>query len=330
MAALLKFAFEIDYIPAAIISCLVVIGYTALAGLSGVIITDLIQFIIIIIMIIFIFIPGIYQDTVGLSRLSELPENILNGTFYGITFLIALPLFLSPSVLIRMDLWQRILAAKNEKVAKRVSIISGIGMLPFYILFPLVGMALKLVLDDNIDPNDVTYLFLERHSTPFILGFAVVGLMSALMSSGDSFLNLISISAVRDFAGWRKKKSLENKKHIHKEIRIAAIIFGLIALILALSIPKIIDLMVVGIATIVIFVPITFLALIRNNVYKYRKIAVLSIVPGFIVNLFFFIWGTFSPEQFEPKSSFIPAFIISLLIVVLGVYFKDKSLKLPQ
>jgi len=211
MAALLKFAFEIDYIPAAIISCLVVIAYTALAGLSGVILTDLIQFIIIVIMIIFIFIPGINQDTAGLSRITELPENMLNGTFYGWAFLIALPLFLSPSVLIRMDLWQRILAAKNEKVAKRVSIISGLGMLPFYIIFPLVGMTLRLILTDTIDPNDVTYLFLERHSTPFILGFAVVGLMSALMSSGDSFLNLVAISAVRDFAGWRKRKSMADK-----------------------------------------------------------------------------------------------------------------------
>jgi predicted nucleotidyltransferase len=54
---------------------------------------------------------------------------MLNGTFYGWVFLIALPLFLSPSVLIRMDLWQRILAAKDGKTAKRVSIISGLGML---------------------------------------------------------------------------------------------------------------------------------------------------------------------------------------------------------
>ncbi|MCD4664075.1 MAG: sodium:solute symporter family protein [Bacteroidales bacterium] len=324
MAALLKFAFEIDYIPAAIISCLVVIAYTALAGLSGVIITDLIQFIIIVIMIIFIFIPGISQDTEGLSRLSELPENMLNGTFYGWAFLIALPLFLSPSVLIRMDLWQRILAAKNEKVAKRVSIISGLGMLPFYIIFPLVGMTLRLVLTDTIDPNDVTYLFLERHSTPFILGFAIVGLMSALMSSGDSFLNLVAISAVRDFVGWRKSKSLADKKHIHKEIRIAAFVFGLIALGMALILPKIVDLMVVGIATIVIFVPITFLALIKDDVYKYRKIAVVSIIAGFFVNLVFFVWGTLAPEQFEPKSSFIPAFVVAA-IVVLVYYVRKKS-----
>ena len=326
MASLLKFAFVIDYIPAAIISCLVVIAYTAFAGLSGVIITDLLQFIIIVIMVFLVFIPGINTDTEGLARLTELPANFLNGSFYGWAFLIALPLFLAPSVLIRMDIWQRILAAKDEKVAKRVSIISGLGMLPFYIIFPLVGMTMKLVWGDDIDPKDVTYLFIEAHSTLFILGFAVVGLMSALMSSGDSFLNLIAISAVRDFAGWRKEKSLADKKHIHKEIRIAAIIFGIIALGMALLLPKIIDLMVVGIATITIFVPITFLALIKKDVIRFRKIAVISIISGFMVNLVFFIWGTISPDQFQAKSSFIPAFLVSAFVLFSGVVIRKNRI----
>lgn len=325
MASLLKFAFNIGFLPAAIISCVVVILYTALAGLSGVILTDLLQFIIIVIMIILIFIPGIWSDTVGLTRLTELPENFLNGSFYGWAFLIGLPLFLSPSVLIRMDIWQRILAARDEKVARRVSILSGLGMLPFYIIFPLVGMTLKIILDDAIEPKYVTYLFLERHSNDFILGFSVVGLMSALMSSGDSFLNLIAISAIRDFSGWRKKNSLVDKKHIHNEIRIAAIVFGFIALGMALVLPRIVDLMVVGLATIVIFVPVTFLALIRKDVFRYRRIAAASIISGFIVNLFFFTWGILFPEQFEAKSSFIPAFIVALLVLSAGIVAGRKD-----
>ena len=164
----------------------------------------------------------------------------------------------------------------------------------------------------------------------FILGFAVVGLMSALMSSGDSFLNLVSISAVRDLAGWRKKGALANKKNIYKQIRIATVIFGLIALGMALILPKIVDLMVVGIATIVIFVPVTFLALIRDDVYKYRKVAIYSVIAGFTVNLFFFTWGTLAPGQFEPKSSFIPAFIVSSLVLIVGIYFVKREMSSPQ
>ena len=99
MATLLKLSFDIAYLEAAIISCMVVIAYTAIAGLSGVIITDSIQFIVILLMIMFIFIPGIHSDTEGLARLSELPETYLRGTHYGWVFLLGLPLFLAPSVL---------------------------------------------------------------------------------------------------------------------------------------------------------------------------------------------------------------------------------------
>jgi Na+/proline symporter len=324
MASLLKFTFNIGFLTAAIISCIIVILYTALAGLSGVILTDLLQFILLLVLMVLVFIPGIWSDTDAFSRFRELPAEFLNGSFYGWSFIIALPLFLSPSVVVRMDIWQRILAAKNEGVARRVSIWSGLGMLPFYILFPLVGMTLKIMLSDPVEPRDVTYLFIARHSNEFILGFAVVGLMSALMSSGDSFLNLIAISAIRDFSGWRKKKSLADKKHIHGEIRIAAIVFGFIALGMALMLPKIVDLMVVGLATIVIFVPATLLALLKDDVHRYHRTAFFSIAGGFLANLLFFAGGILWPEQFEAKSSFIPAFLVSVIIMLSG-YLANRN-----
>ena len=323
MASLLKFTFEIGYTTAAIISAVIIITYTAIAGLSGVIITDTVQFIAIVIMIILIFIPGIYSDTEAFARLNELPKEMLNGTQLGIVFLVGTPIFLSWSVLARMDIWQRILAAKDSKTAKKVSLYSGLGMLPFYIIFPLVGMAVRLIIDYEITPDEtagVAYLFLERHSSGFLLAFAVVGLLSALMSSGDSFLNIISISAVKDFAGWNKQKNV-SKKQAHKMIRIATFIFGITALFMALVFPNIVDLMVVGISTITIFAPITIFALIVKNPYAYRKIVLISLLAAFFVNLFFFVLGLNSPESFNPKSSFVPSIIIESLILLIGMRF---------
>lgn len=325
MASLLKYSFDLGYQTAAIISCVIVIFYTALAGLSGVIITDMIQFVIIILMIVLIFIPGIIADTDGLSRLAELPESMLRGTQYGWSFLIGLLLFLSPSVMVRMDIWQRMLAARDAKTARRTSFISGLGMLPFYIIFPLVGMAVRLYSQDEILSKDVAYLFLSHHSNEFILGFAVVGLLAALMSSGDSFLNIISISAIKDFTGWKKREKTVLNKKAHVSIRLATIVFGFIALFMALVFPKIVDLMVVGIGMIVIFVPVTLLALIKPGVHRYKKSALASIVTGFIINLAFFVTGIISPEIFEPKSSFIPAFIVAAIVVLAGVYITNHK-----
>lgn len=317
MASLLKFAFNVDYTYAAIISGIVIIGYTALAGMAGVIITDTVQFIIIVLMIIIIFIPGIISDTEGLSRLSELPAKMTNGTAEGIAFLVALPLFLSWSVLVRMDIWQRILAAKSDSVAKKMSFWSGIGMLPFYIIFPLIGMTIRITHGDNVISEDVTYLFLNDHSTPFILGFAVVGLLAALMSSGDSFLNIISISAAKDFLGWKQKEKTSSQ--IQKSIRLISLIFGILALFIALSFPKVVDLMIVGISMIVIYTPVVLLALTKKNPYEYRYVALWSVILAFIVNLTFFLLGVFLPDQFNPKSSFIPAFLVATISTLIGM-----------
>ncbi|HJN06060.1 MAG TPA: sodium:solute symporter family protein [Bacteroidales bacterium] len=322
MASLLKFSFEIGYTSAAIISAIIVILYTAIAGLSGVIITDMIQFIAIVIMIVLIFIPGIIDDTAFLSRFEELPESMINGSHYGWIFLIALPLFLSWSVLVRMDIWQRILAAKNEKTARKVSIISGLGMLPFYIIFPMVGMAIRIISNESVDPKDVACIFIDRHSSGFIFGFAIVGLLSALMSSGDSFFNIISISAVKDFAGWGKAGDGTN---IYSMIRITTIGFGIIALFVSLAFPYIVDLMIVGISTIALFVPITLFALISKNAFKHRKIALASILSGFVVNTILFTWGIIFPEEFSAKSSFIPAFIVAAIVLIIGVNVKKGS-----
>ena len=325
MATLLKLAFNIAYLEAAVISCMVVIAYTAIAGLSGVIITDTIQFIVILLMIILIFIPGINSDTDALTRLSELPDSFLNGTHYGWIFIIGLPLFLAPSVMVRMDIWQRLLAAKNEKVAKRVTILSGLGMLPFYIIFPLVGMAVYISSGNIHDPKETVWVFLQSHASPFVLAFAVVGLLSALMSSGDSFLNLVSISAVRDFRGWKKKQKKRDTMLERRKILVVTFIFGIIAMLMALVFPHIVDLMLIGLATIVIFAPISILAIRNKDSVKYRKLALASILSGFIVNLGFFAGGIMFPESIEIKASFIPAFIVATLVLLIGMMIKNKT-----
>jgi SSS family solute:Na+ symporter len=324
MASLLKYGFEIGYTTAVIISALIVVVYTAIAGLSGVILTDMVQFVAIVVMIALVFIPGIIDDTEVFERLSELPANMLNGTYYGWIFLLALPVFLSWSVLVRMDIWQRILAAKDQRTARRVSLWSGLGMLPFYIIFPLVGMTIRVVSQEALDPKDVAYVFIDRHSGGMLFGFAMVGLLSALMSSGDSFLNIISISAVKDLVGW-KTKSSSKKLSQPVLIRSATMVFGLIALGMALVFPYIVDLMVVGISTITIFAPITLFSLIKKDVYPYRKAALWSILSGFVINVVLFAWGILQPDQFEPKNSFVPAFIVATLVLIGGVYLKKRK-----
>ncbi len=318
MATLLHYAFDVGYVYAAGISFLVVILYTALAGLSGVIITDFIQFVVIIFMIIFIFIPGIWTDTDALASLQTLPSSFLNATHEGWAFLLGLPLLLSPSVLTRMDIWQRTLAARSEKTAKRTSLISGLAMLPFYIVFPLVGMALRVTFGDGADPNAATHMFLEANTTQVLLGFAVIGLLAALMSSADSFLNIVAITAVRDFGSWKDRPGSKEKHFVR--IRTGVVIFGALALAMALYFANIVELFIAGITLNILFTPVCLLALIKKDVYKYKYAAFASVLCGAIVIAVIFIYGFVTMQEGVLKIAFIPATIVAAIILLLGVW----------
>jgi SSS family solute:Na+ symporter len=310
MASIFEHKTGLDYEIALLLSCLLIVVYTTVAGLAGVIATDILQFIVMIIVISVIFIPNLFIDISTFSKLNELPADFLTGTSYGLLFLIGLPLFILPSVSVKLDIWQRIIAAKNEVTAKNAILWSGFGMLFFYLIFPLVGMAVKLHYPD-ISSKMATFVFIESHTNAFFYGFAIVGLIAALMSSGDSFLNLISISFVKDFVGYKNYKTVSEKKQL-SSIQIASCVFGILAMIVSFLFPKIVDLMVLSTSAVVIFVPATFYALFVKKANNVRKAALLSIQLGFITNIIFFAVGVIAPNIIEAKSSFIPAFIVSL------------------
>ncbi len=322
MATLLSYAFGVGYVYAAAISFFIVILYTAIAGLSGVIITDIIQFSVICFMIVFIFVPGIWLDTNGLTALANLPDTFLKGTHEGWIFLIGLPLLLSPSVLTRMDIWQRMLAARSNSTAKKTALISGMSMLPFYIIFPLVGMTIRLTLGPDVDPNDATHLFLEKNTGQILLGFSVIGLLAALMSSADSFLNIVAITAIRDFTKW-KYSSDSNSIHF-KRIRIAVVFFGAIALAMALYFSDIVELFIAGITLNILFAPICLFALIKKDVYKYKFIAFYSILSGAVVIAAFFIYGFVTLQEDILKIAFVPATVVAAIVLITGVVLKKK------
>jgi solute:Na+ symporter, SSS family len=318
MATLLSYAFGVGYVYAAGISFLIVIIYTALAGLSGVIITDIIQFSVICFMIVFVFIPGIWIESSGFERLVELPTSFLNGTHEGLIFLIALPLMLSPSILTRMDIWQRILAAGSEKIAKKTALISGFSMLPFYIIFPLVGMVVRINLGEDIDPNHAMHLFLEKSTSNVLLGFSIIGLLAALMSSADSFLNIVAITAIRDFSSW---KNNANSKVLHfKRIRIAVVIFGAMALAMALYFANIVELFIAGITLNIVFAPVCLFALLKKDVHKYKFAAFYSILSGIIVIAFLFLLGFVTMQPKILMIAFVPATLVSSVVLFIGVY----------
>ena len=135
--------FAISYEMAAVIGTLIVVAYSVFGGFKGVVITDILQFVFLLIAAITLFIYA-YNGAGGFSGLQtiaaqkELPNffdfthNISQNMAYIITF--------GAAWMIQANIWQRISATRNPVDAKKMMVMSFLAFLPLYLLVTLTGM----------------------------------------------------------------------------------------------------------------------------------------------------------------------------------------------
>jgi SSS family solute:Na+ symporter len=325
MGILIREIFGLHYNLALIISALVVIAYTVMAGLRGVIVTDAIQFVLISVVTFALFLPRALS--MGSGNWNLLPESHFLGTGYGAAFLVALFLFFMPSTIVRLEIWQRVIAARSARAARRACVLSGLLLLPFYAVFPLIGMAVRTLEQPISNPDSVAYFFIHSSFSGHLEGIIFVGLLAALMSSGDSFLNILSVSAAKDlgvFCPQRLWKAAVNPgrnrawadARVVRVLRMNALFLGLLALSIAVILPDLVDLLVVASTSVVIFTPAAVAALMKRGRLRVGP-AFWSVASGFVVNIIVFTLATLGIIGFEPKSSFVPAFLAALAAYLL-------------
>lgn len=104
-----------------------------------------------------------------------------------------------------------------------------------------VGVVVKsLVVSGKIpaltNPDDAITVFLMNFTNPFLTGIAFAGIASAVMSTGDSFINIASASIVRDLP-FAFGKTLDSKQELFLG-RIASIGCGILSVVLAVGLGK--------------------------------------------------------------------------------------------
>lgn len=104
-----------------------------------------------------------------------------------------------------------------------------------------VGIVVKsLVISGKIpaltNPDDAITVFLMNFTNPVLTGIAFAGIASAVMSTGDSFVNIASAAIVRDIP-FALGKKLDSKQELFLG-RIASIGCGILSVVLAVSLGK--------------------------------------------------------------------------------------------
>lgn len=311
------------------------IAYTTLHGFKGVLANDKIQSVlelsvaIIFPIAVYIFI----KEKAGSVNFNITKEASPLGGQYGTLYPILGALFLMLSFSTRADLWQRITLVKKE-YQKRTLIGSGILLTIYYVLMTSAGIVIKQNVENfNIPVNSnlggLTVTLTEQvmsnisafASINLLLQiFCLSGILIAILSSIDSYLNLTSLSLTR-FALWDsipkiKEEDLnENEKKILiTNSRLATVVVAIIAGIFAILMPDIVDLMSASFSVVGILIPITIYGIISK-----RKLGDLTGAIPLWTSLVILI----VTMPFLKKVAFIPAFLLGFIVFIILAY-RDK------
>ncbi len=186
------------------ITALVVIlsslSYTLYGGLRASIFTDNIQFIIFILLlfIAFTFLKlfnfEIFNfEFIKMNKPNLLSSNYLPNFTAGLTFFIAV----AATNLFHQGNWQRVYAAKSNKVLKKSLIISFLIIIPIVFFMGFSGLV-AISMDSNLIP-DLAFFTLLFKEKVWILSIIVILLsVSLTVSSIDTLINAISSLIVVD------------------------------------------------------------------------------------------------------------------------------------
>lgn len=261
----------------------VVVLYTMLGGLWAVTITDGIQLLIFVVCLMIIAWPIVSDVELFAKSLrtfgEELPQlapkiHPQHGylSYYGQWLMTGL------GAIVGQDIIQRVLACKNDKVARRSTFIAGIFYFLICLLPILLGIyARTLPFFGEQAENVIPYIVHTQHA-PWVYPLFVVAILSITMSTADSYL-LAGVTVL-------VHNILPEKHRSMSKVRVASIVMALIAMIVALWVRSIYALMVHSGAFlfVALFVPIVA-GVYCNKTYK--EACWIGMGVGFT------LWGTY-------------------------------------
>lgn len=240
MGYIFSYFFNVPYILGIFLGYGIVIVYTTIGGMRSVIFTDIIQFGVMIVAIPLLFNVGISKIG-GISNLivSVPVENLsLTSNKMSVTEIITSCIIFS-FVGFNPSFIQRFLIVKDNKQAFYSIFLTASITIPFFLIVIGIGL-ISLAMDPNLNPN-LAFPYLVDHILPAGLkGFVIAGLLSAMMSTADSGLNLIGITAINDIFIPLTSKKFSSDQYI-KLARIATFVFGLVSIGIPLYFRNIFD-----------------------------------------------------------------------------------------
>jgi len=227
--------------------------------------------------------------------------NFVNTIFLFLFFMIP---GLDPAI------FQRITMAKNTLQVSRSFIIAGIFVfICDPILNTFVGILLRASNINNLNSTNIVGYILDTYICVGFKGLFIIGIMSMIMSTADSYINSSAILFAHDFCKSLKITLTESKELLL--VRLCALFIGIIALLISLFSKNLLDLMLSAYS---FYMPIVSVPLILA-IFGFRstnKSVFIGMMAGFVTVITFKI--------FSNIDSLMPGMISNLIFFVSSHY----------
>lgn len=315
--------------------CILILGaisiiYVSIGGLWAVVVTDVLQFVILVSAVI-IVLPLAFSQVGGVSEfIANVPDGFFNlvNNEYTIWFIVAFGFY---NLVFLGGNWayvQRYTSVKTPKDAKKVGWMFG----ALYVISPVLWM-LPPMIYRVYNPSltglegEGAYLLMCKIALPVgMLGMMLGGMVFATASSLNATLNISSGVFTNDI--YKRLNPGKSDKQMIKVARISTILFGVLAVVVAMLIPA-----MGGIVNVVIslgaltgvplYLPIIWTLFSKRQT---AKSVVTVTVFSLLVNAFFkFITPIlFSFSLNRTEETILGVSLPILLLLVFELYFISK------
>jgi SSS family solute:Na+ symporter len=246
---LLQVTLSLDLTLAVLLAGSVILAYTALGGLKAVIYTDVFQFVVLFIGVLFIAVPlGLIEvggwggikahfaaspDTASMIRWDAVGWKTVLGWFFAIF----------PVWFISIAAMQRIVAARDERTARWSFFLTGVPIeWPLFAVgSTLIGMIARMLMPDLQDAELATPMVILELMPAGLAGFVIAAYIAAVMSTADSALIGPVAIFTNDIYRKRLRPDATNRSLVFVA-RTATVVLGVLAIGIAYGVPNVLDL----------------------------------------------------------------------------------------
>jgi len=206
--------------------------YTLYGGLRASILTDNLQFIIVLILlsISFYYLFSLNFNDISIETVQTNSSHLLSSQYIpnytaGLTFFIAV----AATNLFHQGNWQRVFAAKNNKVLKKSLLFSFFIIIPIVFFMGVSGI-ISISVDSKVNPDLAFFSILLKDKAKFLSVIIIILAISLTISTIDTLVNAISSIVVVD---GKKIYSKLNQSNFLGLSKVFMVILSIISLFIA-------------------------------------------------------------------------------------------------